>query len=500
MNYDSDFNYNELLSPDLLLERELALFLDMEERYISIEELSNKFDVSIKRIRRVVKLLQDDILEYDHQGFVFSICKSKGILLKVPINDDLKHFIAFIIQKNPLIKMLKEICLNEFVSVRDYAHRFYFSEATVRRNIKKIKKFLSQFDISLTRETIVLQGEEQQIRFFMLLFFWRLNSGISWPFTHVNEVEVEHIVHQFNELDRAYNKEVTRLEKRRRMYYIAIVKIRTRKKNYIQQNIEWDKASKNNKFFKEFRTVFYRLNNVLYAPPEEIAFHYEVWKSCSWVPDMQQVFAIETLNGSVAAKASTLFFDRFADHFFEMNLIEKKIAEEFIFCVHTLCFNFKKFNSDINGYYYQKQIQKYYPKLQSRLEVFIDELYAQSGYSLFLERDFLITHYSMLFSNLKKTNEYEKTIRVAIETDLPNILWELLCTQVHETFSRKYKLDINNSGEIKNEEDVDVILTTVPLRGPGRAYQEEKVVAINSELQRADIRKIEYVFDYFLQN
>jgi hypothetical protein len=500
MYSDSNFAYIELLTSDLLLERKIALFLDLEERYLSLEEVAMKFDVSIKKIRRVVRLLQEDIFEYNHHGFTFSICKSKGILLKVPIDDDLKHFLAFITQKSPLIKMLEKICLNDFGSVRDYAERYFFSEATIRRRLKKIKRFLNQFDIDLARETVVFEGNEQQIRYFMLLFFWRLYSGISWPFQYIDESEVEQIVNELITLNNKYNNEITRLEKRRMMYYIAIVKIRIRKKNTMSMLPVWEKAKINNDFFQEFSQLFSSFNGSLCTKPAEISLHYEIWKSCSWVPNVKAAFDVEKNNGSEPAKASMLFFDYFKEHFFEMTEAEKESATEFIFCIHTLCFNFKKFKSDINGYYYYRRIQKYYPKLKLRLEHFIDVLYEQSGYSLFLEKNFLVTHYSMLFSHLKRINEYERTIHVTIETELPNMLSELLYDQVYGMFSRKYNIYLDSPNKAEAKEKADVILTTVPLRETKSVSTEKNIVAINRELKKADIRKIEYVFDRILQD
>ena len=160
-------SYFELFDTAILLERELLLLLQKEDRWFSTEEISEALDIKNNTTLRIIKRLEGDILELSENSLEIQISKGKGVRLVKDIDEDIKKFLGIIFSQTPIMQMIVSIVNGESGTVKKYAQNNFISEATVRRHLIKIRKFLEPYHIQIARETAEVKGKESQISMFL---------------------------------------------------------------------------------------------------------------------------------------------------------------------------------------------------------------------------------------------------------------------------------------------------------------------------------------------
>lgn len=135
----------------------------------------------------------------------------------------------------------------------------------------------------------------------------------------------------------------------------------------------------------------------------------------------------------------------------------------------------------------------YFPKLKKRIVNFIRFLYEKTGNKIFLEENYLLINYLMVFIHFNKAYVYEKKTNILLETDMPQILWVSLRQIIEEHFDSKYNINVYTSDMNFDVDEIDVILSTNTIEGIRKAYPDAKIIAINRELKNRDLNKIEEV-------
>ena len=241
------------LTADVDLEIKIVHYLFNADRFVSISDLATVFDEAIPKVTKILHRLEEDIEDHGDENIQLLKVKRSGIHLVLSSERDMKEFLSYLLLKSPLVALLDELFSNKFISVVNYAQNNYISEATVRRYLGKIRAYIEQYQIDIQERCFSIEGSETQIRIFMMLFYWRINQGVGWPFKYVSESNVERIVEYLCDKKRGISK-VSRIERRRMMFYIAITLIRTRDKKYIKMSYDLEKE--NDPFFNKFFEVF----------------------------------------------------------------------------------------------------------------------------------------------------------------------------------------------------------------------------------------------------
>lgn len=483
------------LTADVDLEIKIVHYLFNADRFVSIAELSTVFDEAVPKVAKILQRLEEDIEDHGDENIQLLKVKRSGIHLVLSSEIDMKEFLSYLLLKSPLVALLDELFSNKFISVVNYAQNNYISEATVRRYLGKIRSYIEQYQIDIQERDFSIEGSEKQIRIFMMLFYWRINQGVGWPFKYVSESNVERIVEYLCDKKRGISK-VSRIERRRMMFYIAITLIRTREKKYIKMSYDLEKE--NDPFFNKFFEDFSELKKEIFVNKEEIIFHYEIWKIFLWTDSMDEIIIQEKKEHTNISKSVDIVLKAFQENYFTLSSNTVKQIEPFLYSTHTVVSLFKNLTTDLNGYHYLRKINIYFPELKKRLENFIKSLYAMSNNKIFLEENYLIIYYWMLFSHFNKAYMFELETNTLLETDVPQVLWAPLRQIIEEHFDSKYNIKVY-TGDMNFEVDkIHIVLSTNTIEDIDQDYPNAQIIAINREINSRDLNKIEEVLLYRL--
>ena len=324
----------------------------------------------------------------------------------------------------------------------------------------------------------------------MLLFYWRINQGVGWPFKYVSESNVERIVDYLCDEKKGLSK-VSRIERRRMMFYIAVTLIRTREKQYIKMS--HDLEIENNPFFNHFFENFSKLKKEIFLSRDELLFHYEIWKIFLWTNDINRIINLEKKEKTSISESVDIVLSIFQKDFFALSEDVIKQIEPFLYATHTAVSLFENLITDLNGYHYLKKIERYFPELNRRIRAFIESLYEMTKNKIFLEENYLTIYYWMLFSHFNKAYMYEKKSNILLETDIPKVLWAPFRQIIEEHFDSKYNINLNTGDMEFDVDKIDIILSTNTIEGIDKDYPNAKIIAINREVKNRDLSRIEEV-------
>lgn len=483
--------YFDMFDSSILLERDLVLLLQSENRWFTTEEINQALRVKSNTTLRIVNRLEEDLLEMEEDNLELVVSKGKGFFLQKNLDSSVTPFISYIFSKTQIIKMIEAIFSGEFGTVKKYAQDYYISEATVRRYLIRIRKFFSRYEIQVKRETAELEGSESQIRMIMLLTYWRLYNGVKWPFTTINEQSIMKLVEEVtSEID---HMNVSLIMKRRLAYYFAVTILRTRKGNFVEiefQNYSHLLEDNHYRYFEKYLMDYKGDINTSYG---EIPFHYMVWKTHpSFYKNkefIQSYYYLEKEKQTPVFKAVELMVKQFQQEFSEIP--EKKYQEFYgtAYACHEFAYQFKGFSTDLGGYFYNSVIERDYPNLGEKIEIFLNKLYQLSGNSIFLETEYLKLMYCLLFSQIKPISSLEKQINIYLETDLPMPVTLLLKNQIETYFSLRHHLKVwADLTEIP--ENIDIVLTTVPFSDIKKFFPHAETITVSRNIGINDFKNI----------
>ncbi|EOH91996.1 helix-turn-helix domain-containing protein [Enterococcus villorum] len=485
-------SYFELFDTAILLERELLLLLQKEDRWFSTEEISEALDIKNNTTLRIIKRLEGDILELSENSLEIQISKGKGVRLVKDIDEDIKKFLGIIFSQTPIMQMIVSIFNGEFGTVKKYAQNNFISEATVRRHLIKIRKFLEPYHIQIARETAEVKGKESQIRMFLNLMYWRLYAGTDWPFQGIEQHAVYNIVNRF--LDKINSTHsISEIYRERIAYYVSITLMRTRKGNFVQFQPEWDIYIDENESYQEFEEIMKEFRGDINTKYPEIPFHYVVWTSffsaytlSKFVP---QFIESQIKKKSVLYQTTRLMLTEFEKVFFHIPRDNYELLESYVYSTHSFCYNFWNFSTEIVPLGLSKKV----PILERKLAHFIDYLYEISGNPIFLERKQLTYRYFLFFSHIENVMKYEQKIYLILESDLPILLKKNMMNSITHYLGTQFNLSFVTDNQAVFSQPVDIVLTTNASTTVDKKYSNTKIVNIDRNLSIHDIHRVSEV-------
>lgn len=88
--------------------------------------------------------------------------KYKGIQLEIDSGSNYMELKGYILENDETMKIFKLIIFEEFQSISKYATDNFVSESAIRKSLKKIKQFLANYQLTLSRSTFSIEGEENK--------------------------------------------------------------------------------------------------------------------------------------------------------------------------------------------------------------------------------------------------------------------------------------------------------------------------------------------------
>lgn len=466
----------------------LLRMISEEERWYTVSEISERLEMNQRTVQRYLADLLDKIEDYNDDKIQLHTAKNKGVLLEVKLGADVLNFELYLLEDNVTIMLMKAVFFEEFTSVKKFAMDYFLSETTIRRSLKYFQGLMEPYEIGLKRETYEIVGQEEQVRMFLYILFWRIYQGAMWPFDIVNRNIVGEAAER---LSSSLRLNLTHVQKKQVEYILAINIIRIRKKHTVKVKPQWEDyldLENDYKSLVKMETVFDSLN---IQAEGEVYFFYLMMGTRSKIYDNSEVAKRAMIphqkNETDVYVATQAFLRLFSEDVIE---IPEKKQEEFFyssFSVHLFCTLFKHFSVDINGYSYLRKMKEYYPSLHQKMDALLDKLYVETGNALFLEKGLLLTRYGLMFSSIRRLTHFENQVQIVMDTDLPKFAERNLRHQIYDMLKYRYKVLFLNKDSASQ---ADVILTTVATPMMVERYNRKKVLHIESELTAKDFFNI----------
>ena len=488
--------FEELFDRTTFNQRRMILLLnETNGSWVTAQWLSEKLSMSKRATLGVMNELSDKINEINPEKFHFEFSRGRGVRLQMEKDADVHQLAAEVVRSCHTVRIFEELLTEEFDNIRNYALDNYISESTVRRCLSRIRHLLKRYHIELGRENNHLVGEEQQIRMFMMTFFWSIYRGRSWPFKHVNEQRVETYVDQVLNSEFTVHPKIPYAYKKQVAYIFAEGIIRARKGKLVKFSPEVTQHITINALYPRFESIMSGVDDVSDIKISEIPFFFLVWLSMSKTTEIFTEPVLSKLIEDQAEKQTQIYqatewmLSRFQEKYF---VISQEKIWRFRACVlssHCFAYYFKGFNMDTTGNTYKEIFSENFPCLIQKTSCFIDDLYQESKNPIFLEKDYLLIPYLKNILFLDDPCKYEVPITMLVESDMPSLLTNNLIQQINGYFSYLYNLTVADSLESEASE-VDILLTTGILKDIEKTHPEAEVVVVGKKLSVGDLEKI----------
>lgn len=498
--------FEELFDRVTFNQRRMVLLLNEKGgRWVTREWLSEKLGLSKRMTLNIINSLSEKIESLHSEKFSFQQSKGKGVRLIVGLDADVYNLVTEIVKDCSTVVLLKALIMDEFTSVRDYALEHFISESTVRRDMSKVQKLLERYHIEIGRENFQLQGEEYQIRMCMVIFFWSIFRGSSWPFDYVNEQLIDSYVDEvLNSKFTVYPK-IPYTYKKQLSYIFAEAIIRTRKGNILKMPEALETQITTNQLYPRFKEIICQKQGAINTKQSEIPFFFLVWVSMSKTidifkdPIIHELYQQQKNQNTLIYSATELMLRRFQDEFFPIKKEEYLCFRNYILSSHFFAMYFKGFNTDMTGNTYKAIFSERYPHLVKKTRIFVESLYKASKNPIFLEEDFLLIPYlknSFFFSD---PCQFEVPLTILVESDMPSLMTKNFIRQLRGYFSYLYNVTITDIFETSSKH-ADVLLTTGNLKDMKAAYPDAQIVVVSKKLSMTDITRINQALEEISEN
>jgi hypothetical protein len=504
VDYNQLNSIEQVLDSTTLLEIELIQILENStQKWVSTKEVSEYLQISTGSALRIIERTNENIEILDIEGISFLVSKGKGISLEIEPDKDVQVLISLLMARSPIIQLMDSIFKEEVRSITQYAQEHFMSEATVRRNISKIREYVEKFDLSISRVNATLEGDEKQIRLVMMTFYWRIYGGLSWPFDMVDEKDMAQLTEYLLESLISSEKNISFLFIRQIEYYFAEAILRTRKKNMISTNdARLSVIAVGSRYERLVEAMKENNNRLVNVSEPELMFHYAVSLSMSSVYHLLKPETVRTIMAdherrkTPIAESMNLALEKLDDYFpvAESKFIQNKEVSAALFNAHCFAYLFKGFNSDMNGRVYTYYFSRNYPNLTGRIYDFIDHLYHSSKNEIFLEKDFLVMPYMEIITQTIDPIYFEEKIMIVIETELPMMLEKYIIQRIEFIFKDKFNLQFVSISEKYDIAEIDVVLTTMAIENLIEHYSTAKVLKINRTVTDNDLQRMDMLF------
>ncbi|MBA3925831.1 helix-turn-helix domain-containing protein [Listeria rustica] len=459
-----------------------------ESRWYTVNELSERLDMIPRTVQRYLVDLLEKVDGYQDDKIQLHTAKNKGVFLEIMAGADVVGFELYLLEDNVTFMLMKAVFFEEFTSVKRFAMDNFLSETTVRRTLKTFQELLEPYGISLKRETYELVGTETQIRMFAYSVFWRIYRGALWPFDIVDQETIEDATER---VSTSLRLNLTHVQKNQIGYILAINIIRIRKRHTVDMNPNWKNYLDLDNDFKRLNKMKAVFESMNIQKEGEIYFFYLLMETRPKLYEnselARRIMAPHQKNESDIYLATEALMRAFSAEIIDIPEKKKETFFKNSFCAHLFCTLFKSFSVDINGYEYLHRVAEYYPNLFGKLDELLDELYEETRNELFLEKQFLLTRYALLFSSIKPLTYFEEQVQIVLDTDLPKLAENNLRHQIDDTLKYRYKVHFLNKN---SAHQADVILTTISTPMMMEQYHRGKILYIGPELSARDFANI----------
>lgn len=485
-----EMEYNEIL--DFESSKLLKLFnlLKSTDNNSSLEKLSNELGINAKTIVRSIKKINRLFKRYQLDEHL-AICRWSKDYFYLKRDNDIyvDYFLVQYISGLPEITFLKAIIEEENSQAKKLAENLLISESSMRRRVKKINEWLKKFDIHLKRGTYELVGEEEQIRAFILHFYWFVYQGTENKFLLLKKERSQQLT---NKLVHFFKMQINDLQKESlfRIIQIAIWRYQKGKKVWIKE--EWKQYIENSFIFSKFVKKIKRDEDSINWDFEELSYLYLIIQAhfLPYFGSSMQAYLIEEhyLKKTTCFSNTLVATNKLKQVFWDTKFSHSKAS-----VVSFLGFHL--YYELVSGFIFEKNqtrstLKENYPDFMRKLAEGICELSEKSSIYQRIPKDTLYYRYFMILSSLISPVYGEKRIFVCLMTDLSLEKETELGERISNFFSNKFNLVVVYARTSKSISYADIILTTVIYQALNQKYTQP-VLLIEPNFSEEAILQIE---------
>lgn len=446
--------------------RNLILILEAtsrRNRWYTLPELSDMLGVVERTTHRYIEQLIQDIDAYNinhEEKMLLYYEKNKGVYLETSEGDTYNRFKQSILIKDVTLQIMQQIFFEKFESVSVCAERFSISESSIRKSLKKIRKFLELNDLSLSNHTYDIIGEENQIRLIAYIIYLNFLHGPTWPFDTDNEKEIYELLDNYAA---KINIHLSDKYKKQMSYMLAINAIRLSQNHMLTIEENWDDYVDIDAREEELTNLKVFLLNYNENIKAEMYFYailiqtnVKLYEDKEFAED---VYNYHREHQSDVFEITELFIEKFNKNIIEIPVDLYDRVYAFAFCTHLFTKLFNHIDLDVQGNIIPSYKETTYQKLKAKLTKVIAVLKKETKNSIFKEEKFLIFQYMYLFGLIAPLNTFEPKISILLESDLPFLIQEAILNKVKTRYGLSYNLNILKEEEF---EKADIIMTNIP--------------------------------------
>lgn len=492
-------HFHKFLENESSKEIELLQILYSNQRFMSINELSNTLTMDRRSIYKYFDLLVDipyikenkEILVSKHgQGYKF--CGNKK---------DFKIVYRQIIQVSPIFNLLESLLLNKEINIVKFTSDYFISKSTIRKHLSKLTNLFEEFGFTIKRSAghVYIFGEEAKIRFFMVSFYWKIFHGLYWPFSGISRSKCKRVVIEIYSKEKIkYNDIGLELS----CYILAINIIRFRKGFDINQGV-LDRV-KNSAYIDQailtiildpksdlFQSISTKLRTNFLLSSKEIEFIF------LWFYSNPNFYL---LNDKISNYLNTYSFEKERLHQqttyiydvltainekFDYSKLPSPTKQVLISTILAGCFSVELFGHTKytqSGYSVEKYIQTNFPTLLPRITLTMTQL---NIFSKDPDRCAgLALNFAIASAVIENPATFSQIIKIKIETDLPMALELGIINRIKTTFSNYYNIELSSTIP---SNDADFCLSTHAL---SEHINSNDTLLINAQVSIIDLLAI----------
>lgn len=498
INYDwgmynfMDYKLRNVLNSKHQMLLEILKVLSEEERWVSVVELSEMLSMSVRTVQRYINELEDIIMQYNTEkkhNFTLEIQKNLGIRLS--IENDVNYLLLknYIYEKDDTIQVLIDLLFLKNSSKKEYAKNKQLSDSSLNNSLSKLKVFFEDFDLSVNTSTLAVTGEESQIRIVTYSIAWVLFESELWPdvFSRVSydtiEKDVQYMIDHLNLL-------INPIKKKEISYLLAIAMIRYHNGFEVTCREEWVNYFPTSIALALPQTVEALFHKHHVSSHEEIKYFSVnmLTRSCIYEPFPLKDQLLKFIQkDTIVYNATTFFLNEFNEN---VKQIPLEIYEEvfiFAFRTHLFAHMYHNVDFDYNANYLLDSISQKFPKYDAEMTIFLNHLFEETGYELFLEKEYLIQRYFVMESFVDPDIMLGHPIKILLETDLPEIYENTIKMTLYDRFKYTAKLIFLNRNFLQ---EPDLVVSTLPAQN-----EKHMSVQITYPLTSRDFSDIEQTLE-----
>lgn len=230
----------------------LLHFINEQNRWFTIKELSDYLQVADKTVRKYLKLLEDEI----PPSWNLLVQKGKGIYLKKPLNESLSFVESKILRKSLNLQICEELVFKKN-SMQSLAQKLHLQVGALYPIINQINYDIQSSHLNIKKKPLEISGREQDVRVFMLRLYCNIPNDY-WPFPYINKQNITDLI---NKMEKILNVQMYTYSKHKLCVLFAITISRLLSGNTIDNVSGLILVNKNDDHYKTVASITSELQN-----------------------------------------------------------------------------------------------------------------------------------------------------------------------------------------------------------------------------------------------